>query len=179
MNVLEKTKTYLVGPMEFVTDGSSWRERVTEELAPLGITCFDPYKKPFESDIKEDKETQARLIADRESGNLEPIHEHMKEIIAADLAMVDRADFIIAYLNPNVPTFGTMHEIVVANQAKKPIFIFVEGGVRKTPLWMLGLLPVKYFYNNLDELLFTIKQINSGGIPIDSKRWRLFKEEYR
>jgi nucleoside 2-deoxyribosyltransferase len=165
--------------MEFVSDGESWRDKVSDTLTQMGVVCFDPYKKPFESDIKEDKESQNELREKRANGNLQDVHDHMREIIAADLAMVDRADFIIAYLNPDVPTFGTIHEIVVANQAKKPIFVFVEGGVKKTPLWMLGLLPVKYFYDDLDSLLKTIVDIDSGRKQIDSKRWRLFKEEYR
>lgn len=93
-SVLNKTKTYLVGPMEFVSDGESWRDKVTNTLAQMGVTCFDPYKKPFESDLKEDKETQILLREKREAGLLNDVHEHMREIIAADLAMVDRADLL-------------------------------------------------------------------------------------
>ena len=43
-NLLFKTKCYLVGHMQYVS-GRNWREEVSEKLAPLSITCFDPYKK--------------------------------------------------------------------------------------------------------------------------------------
>jgi nucleoside 2-deoxyribosyltransferase len=179
MNLLRKTRVYSAGPMEFVQDGETWRDKCDAFLSNLGVICFNPYKRPFESDIKEDKESQRMMREWREDGLLWKVHEHMKEIIASDLAMVDRADFIIAYVNPDVPTFGTMHEIVAANQQKKPIFVCVEGGVEKTPLWLLGLLPVRFFYNNFDELLEMIRKIDAGEVKIDSNRWRLFKEEYR
>lgn len=179
MNILKKTKSYNIGAMEYVSDGETWRDRCDKFLGELGVTCFNPYKRPFESDIKEDKESQRLMREWRESGHLWKVHEHMKEIIAADLAMVDRADFLIAYINPDVPTFGSMHEIVAANQQKKPIFVCIEGGVEKTPLWLLGLLPVRFFYNNFDDLLEMLRKIDAGEVKIDSNRWRLFKPEYR
>ena len=43
MNLLHKTKTYLVGHMQYLS-GRDWREDVTTSLKPLGITCFNPYK---------------------------------------------------------------------------------------------------------------------------------------
>ena len=176
-NLLDKTKSYLIGYMEY-GDGSKWREKVAEELAPLGVTCFDPYKKPFESEIKEDAETQAYLKEQRAS-NLGYVHDHMKEVIAFDLAMVDRSDFIICVINPKIPTYGTTHEIVVANQAKKPIFIAVEGGVKETPLWLAGLIKPSYFYNSIEEIIDKLKKINSNEIQVNSDRWRFFRPEFR
>ena len=52
MNLLNKTKTYLVGHMEYA-DGSNWREYVKNQLTPLGITIFNPYDKPFIKDVDE------------------------------------------------------------------------------------------------------------------------------
>lgn len=176
-NLLDKTKSYLIGYMEY-GDGSKWREKVAEELEPLGVTCFDPYKKPFESEIKEDAETQAYLKEQRAS-NLGYVHDHMKEVIAFDLAMVDRSDFIICVINPKIPTYGTTHEIVVANQAKKPIFVAVEGGVKETPLWLAGLIKPSYFYNSIEEIIDKLKKINSNEIQVNSDRWRFFRPEFR
>jgi hypothetical protein len=176
-NLLDKTKSYLIGYMEY-GDGSKWREMVAKELSPLGVTCFDPYKKPFESQIKEDPETQAYLKSQRES-NLKEVHDHMKEVIAFDLAMVDRSDFIICVINPKIPTYGTTHEIVVANQAKKPIFVAIEGGIKEAPLWLTGLLKPSYFYNSVEEIIEKLKKINSNEIKVDSDRWRFFRSEFR
>ena len=165
--------------MEF-KNGEKWREECAESLGKIGIVCYDPYKKPFdETYVKEDVDSQEALKQMREDGDLKGVHEHFKEIVAIDLAMVDRSDFIVCYIDPQVPTFGTIHELIVANQAKKPIFVVVEGGVTKTPLWILGLLPPNYFYNDLESLLSMVKSIDGGEVEIDSSRWRLFKEEYR
>ena len=55
----------------------------------------------------------------------------------------------------------------------------MEGGKAKTPLWMLGMLPHKYIYNSVDEILDMLYAIDSGSKPIDSDRWRLLRKEYR
>jgi hypothetical protein len=62
---------------------------------------------------------------------------------------------------------------------KKPIFISMEGGKSKTPLWMFGMLPHKYIYNNLDEIVDMLYAIDNGSKEIDSDRWRLLRNEYR
>ena len=40
-NLLEKTKTYLVGHMQYA-NGRNWREYAEEELSKLNITVFNP-----------------------------------------------------------------------------------------------------------------------------------------
>ena len=59
-NVLYKTRTYLVGHMQYA-NGRDWREYVEEELAGLNIVTFNPYKKPFVKDVKEDEDTRLSL----------------------------------------------------------------------------------------------------------------------
>ena len=179
MKTLNKTYTYLSGGMQYTQDGKSWREKCAEELEKMGVLVFDPYKKPFENSREETPEVHKQLIDWMDAGNLGMVAKHMKEVVADDLAMVDRSDFIVAYINKDIPTYGTTHELVVAVQQKKPIFVFVEGGVKNTPLWLLGIIPPHYFYDNLEDLLETLKQINEGSLEIDSSRWRLFKKEYR
>ena len=53
-NILEKTRTYLVGHMQYAS-GRDWREYVENELEKLNITVFNPYKKPFVKDVEEDE----------------------------------------------------------------------------------------------------------------------------
>ena len=72
MNLLNKTKTYLVGHMQYLS-GRNWREVVTAELEPLGITCFDPYKKPFVKDVEEDEETREQMNSWMESAKYEKV----------------------------------------------------------------------------------------------------------
>jgi len=177
-NLLNKTKTYLVGHMQYLS-GRNWREEVTEKLLPLGVTCFDPYKKPFIKDVDESEDSREEMDVWMKTKQYDRVTNKMKTVRAYDLNLVDRSDFIIAHLVPEVASWGSAEEIVTAVREKKPIFISMEGGKSKTPLWMLGMLPHKYIYNSLDEIVEMLYAIDSGQKEIDSDRWRLLKTEYR
>ena len=159
--------------------GRNWREEVTEKLEPLGITCFDPYKKPFMKDVEEDEASRQEMETWMRTKQYDRVTERMKMVRAYDLNLVDRSDFIIAHLAPDVASWGSAEELTLAVREKKPIFISMKGGKSKTPLWMLGMLPHKYIYNSIDEIVEMISAIDSGNKPIDSDRWRLLKKEYR
>lgn len=178
MNILNKTKTYLIGPMEYA-DGRAWREDMTPFLKEMGVTVFDPYKKPFVNAPKEDEETHKRMYELMNTGEFDEVAEHFKQVRAFDLSMVDRSDFIICYINPKTPTFGTVEELSTSIKMKRPTFIVVEGGKSKTPLWIMGMLPHKYIYNSFEEVKMMLTNINSGVKSLDSDRWRLFKPELR
>jgi nucleoside 2-deoxyribosyltransferase len=165
MNLLYKTKTYLVGHMQYLS-GRNWREEVTEKLEALGITCFDPYSR-------QEMETWMR------TKQYDRVTERMKMVRAYDLNLVDRSDFIIAHLVPDVASWGSAEEIVTAVREKKPVFVSMEGGKAKTPLWMLGMFPHKYIYNSLDEIVEMLYAIDNGNKPIDSDRWRLLQKKFR
>jgi nucleoside 2-deoxyribosyltransferase len=177
-NVLKKTKTYLIGPMQYQC-GRSWREEMTEFLSDRGILALDPYQKPFINAIREDEQTQKRLEELLSKEDYENVSKHMKEVRNFDLFMVDKSDFLICYLNPSTPTFGTMEELSWAVRMKRPVFVVIEGGKSKVPLWVLGMLPHKYIYSSFQEVKETLDGIDKGRISLDGDRWRLFKEELR
>ncbi|NVM38573.1 MAG: hypothetical protein HWN81_23490 [Candidatus Lokiarchaeota archaeon] len=155
----------------------------------MNVTIFDPYKKPFINAPEEDEETHNKLVKLMEEGDKIPflpytttydqVAEHMKQVRSFDLSMVDRADFIICYLDPEVPTFGTMEELSWACRCKKPTFIVVEGGKKKTPFWVMGMFPHKYIYNSFKEVEDVLLDINTGKVKISSDRWRLFEPHLR
>ena len=178
MNLLYKTKTYLVGHMQYLS-GRNWREEITTQLQPLEITCFDPYKKPFIKDVEEDEASRQEMETWMKTKQYDRVAERMKTVRSYDLNLVDRSDFIIAHLVPDVASWGSAEEIVTAVRMKKPIFISMEGGKAKTPLWMLGMLPHKYIYNSLDEIVDMLFAIDNGTKPIDSDRWRLLQKKFR
>ena len=178
MELLEKTRTYLVGHMQYA-NGRDWREYVEEELRPLGIRIFNPYKKPFVKDVNEDESIRAATELNMKRGYFSDVAERMKRIRSYDLNLVDRSDFIIAHLLPEVASWGSAEEIVTAVRMKKPIFVSMEGGKSKTPLWMMGMLPHHYIYDSIEEVVEMIKSIDSGEKEIDSDRWRLLKKELR
>ena len=177
-NVLENTRTYLVGHMQYAS-GRDWREDVTEELSPLNVRIFNPYDKPFVKDVDEDEDTRLSIAHCMERGYFNDVAERMRLIRSYDLNLVDRSDFIIAHLLPEVASWGSAEEIVTAVRMKKPIFVSMEGGKRKTPLWMMGMLPHHYIYDSIEEVVDMVKAIDSGKKEIDSDRWRLLREDLR
>lgn len=160
-------------------NGRDWREYTEGELRPLGIRLFNPYKKPFVKDMDEDEGMRERVSNDMENGHYSDVAERMKMIRSYDLNLVDRSDFIIAHLLPEVASWGSAEEIVTAVRMKKPIFVSMEGGKKKTPLWMMGMMPHKYIYDSIEEVVEMVKRIDNGSKKIDSNRWRLLKKELR
>lgn len=177
-NHLWKTSCYLIGSMQYA-DGSSWREKMTLELNKMKIRVFDPYKKPFIKDVQESNDAQTELLKAQEQGNFDYLQKKMREIRSFDLNLVDRSDFIIANISPRIASWGTGEELTTSNRAKKPIFLAIEGGKLKCPLWIFGMIPHKYIYNNPEEIVEVLKNINSGEKELDSDRWRLLRRKFR
>jgi len=159
--------------------GRDWREYVEEELTPLGITLFNPYKKPFIKDVEETEDVREHVKKQMIKGHYSDVSKRMKVIRGYDLNLVDRSDFIIANLLPEVASWGSAEELVTAVRMKKPIFISMDGGKHKTPLWLMGMLPHNYIYDSLEEIIEIIKDIDNGTKVIDSERWRLLRKEFR
>ena len=177
-SLLQDTRTYLVGHMQYA-NGRNWREYVEEQLQPLNIRIFNPYKKPFVKDVDEDEEARHKMLLAMEKGWYSDVVKRMKQIRSYDLNLVDRSDFIIAHLLPDVASWGSAEELVTAVRMKKPIFISMEGGKKATPLWMMGMVPHHYIYDSVEEILDMLKKIDSGDKDIDSDRWRLLRKELR
>ena len=104
-NILYKTRTYLVGHMQYAS-GRDWREYVEEELDKLNIVTFNPYKKPFVKDVNEDEDTRLSLEHCQQHGYFNDVAERMSLVRSYDLNLVDRSDFIIAHLLPEVASCG-------------------------------------------------------------------------
>jgi len=177
-SILWRTKTYLVGHMQYA-DGQDWRSYVEKELSPLNITIFNPYKNCFIKDIDEGEKKREEMETAMEWGGYKKVSIWMREIRTYDLNLVDRSDFIIAHIIPDVASWGSAEEIVTAVRMKKPTFISIEGGKKKTPLWIMGMLPDHYIYDSIDQVVDMIKSIDSGEKEIDSDRWRLLRKGLR
>ena len=177
-NNLYRTKTYLVGHMQYA-NGEDWRLKVEQSVAPLGVQVFNPYKKPFVKDVDEDEESRNKILQDMDNGWYNDVTKRMKQIRSYDLNLVDRSDFIVAHLLPDVASWGSAEELVTAVRMKKPIFISMEGGKKKTPLWMMGMIPHRYIYDSIEEILDMLNKIDSGEKEIDSDRWRLLRKDLR
>jgi nucleoside 2-deoxyribosyltransferase len=178
--ILRGTKVYLAGNLEYATESHArgWRDYLAEELKKIEIKTLDPTTVVFEGQPHETEEVREWLKLAREEERYDEVVNYMVPVVQKDLRQIDLSDFIIFNISVDSPTFGTIHELVIAIQQKKPVFICV-GDKKKTPLWLLGIVPHHYFYNSVDEILEKIKQINSGEEEIDSARWRLLIDELR
>jgi hypothetical protein len=178
MGLLEKTKTTIIGPMQY-SDGRVIREYFKEELGRINITVFDHYHKPFiDEDIQETQEMADHLKELVKQEKYDEIYEK-RAIRSYDLSLIDRSDFIIFHFIPGIVTVGSWEEFFQANSLKRPIFFITEGGKQLTPIWVFWTIKPKYVYSSKEEVLDTILKIDSGEIKIDSDRWRLFKKEFR
>lgn len=174
MNRLNKTLVYLSGPIENASDnGVSWREVITSKLKPYGIGILNPCDKPS-CMYCEDSTTRELPVSCRNNEDWDKVISIMKPICGIDLRMVDIAHFIIMYLDPNVHTCGTYHEIFVAIQQKKPVLIMCEGGKKKMPFWLFGVIPITMMFDTWDELIAYIDHINKDDNVDDCNRWRFF-----
>lgn len=175
---LHKTKAYLVGGMQYC-NGRGWRDEVIEKLKNIGVVCYNPYDKPFVKDVDESEKIQKGLMDLIVEENFDEVARRVKQIRSYDLALVDKCDFIIAYIDPKILTVGSWEELFWANRIKRPIFLIIEGGKKACPLWIYGTIPHKYIYSNIDEVIEVLERIDSGQKEMDSDRWRLLREEFR
>ena len=176
-NHLWRTKTYLVGKMH--GEDTGWREMITPRLEKMGVIVINPLEKPFVRDVQESQDARNELLKKRESEDFDYLEKKMREIRSYDLACVDKSDFICSHLDPHEASWGSGEELVTAVRMKKPIFLSIKGGKKRTPLWIFGMLPHRYIYDSPEQIADTLEKINSGKIEMDSMRWKLFKKEYR
>jgi nucleoside 2-deoxyribosyltransferase len=178
MELLRKTKTYLAGAMQY-ENGRGWRDSITPSLLSMGVTVFNPYSKPFVEDSNEAEDAREKMKQQMECGDYDSVAERMKRVRSFDLRLVDLSDFIVAYVNPKIASWGTAEELVTACRQKKVTFIIIDGGKPLCPYWILGMFPHKYIYGSVEEAVDMLEKINSGEKPIDSDRWKLLRSEYR
>jgi nucleoside 2-deoxyribosyltransferase len=167
--------------MEYTSDSLNWRDALKDRLGWMSIKVLSPMHVNFVAHTDEAMDMHRQLKIKREAEQYDEVALHMKKIIQQDLRLIDLADFVIFNLEVAKPTFGTLHELVVASMQKKPIFLIINhpDGKRATPLWLLGLIKHQYIYNSLEEVISILQKINSGEKTIDSDRWRLLLPELR
>ena len=141
--LLSDARVYLSGPMDFVASRAAekrhgWRHRVGDFLRELGVTVFDPWKKPeiqglHQYGVEDDKTTDRRKAWTFRRGRNGAMAraacaEGFWPSLHTDLRMVDTSDFVIAYCPTNIYSVGTPHEIILCRQQRKPV-LFVSPHV--------------------------------------------------
>lgn len=72
-----------------------------------------------------------------------------------------------------VPTYGTLHEMVVAHQQRKPIFMVWEGGKESCSAWLMWMIGHSHVFSTFDELLTRLVNISKGKTAYNAKEWLL------
>ena len=74
------------------------------------------------------------------------------------------------------PTYFTIHEIVVACQQKKPVFvIWPPDGVKSASAWLISMVGPENIFTNMDDCVEKIDDIMHGRVEINPDKWLLFK----
>jgi nucleoside 2-deoxyribosyltransferase len=133
--------TYLAGPIELDTSdgGQSWRNTITPTLDDAGISVQDPCKtEPLATgmDVVTAQDQFNRWI---KGGRYDLFADKFRDVVEKDMRMVDRSDFIVVHLFPNIGTTGTIHEMARAWRLKKPIYLVYYGAVSSISKWALFL----------------------------------------
>ena len=73
------------------------------------------------------------------------------------------------------PTYGSIHEVIIGLQAKKPVLMIHPGGLKEVSAWMLSIIGREYIFESIDECMDYLKNVRDGKVEIDEKKW-LFLE---
>lgn len=172
MNKLKNTLCYLAGNLESTEDAENWRNDFSQELSKLGVKSLDPTKPMFCEQFNESDEMRQNFKQMRKDGKFKELHQIMQQIIRRDLRAVDLSTFMIVKLEPNRPSFGTIHEIVVASTQRKPMFFLIDKK-ENMPLWLIGLVNMDLVFENKSALFNILRDIDCGNIAMDNKYWKI------
>lgn len=163
MKYLKDKLVYLAGPIHACSDdGMGWRESITPKLLEYGLQVEDPCKKTINGfgEVKDDKKKLIDLIKNGEFGEAKKL---FYPIVRKDLRCIDRADFVIVVYDPTVHMFGTIHELVVAHNQRKPILLwFDKNNIEKFNPWCLTLVKEGCIFTEWEAMYKYLDEINKG-----------------
>lgn len=171
-SLLAGMRVYLAGPIDDASDdGVRWR---TELIAlcdsyGIGLKYFNPTNKPksLQCEIGLEKNIIKQYLVQEEWSKAQ---EFMKKIRHEDLTMVDKSDFLIAYVDKDSHMCGTYDEMFTAEDQSKPIFTIVKQGKKNIPAWLVSFLREEEVFNDVKDCVDYLYRISNGTIPMD-KRW--------
>lgn len=91
---------------------------------------------------------------------------HMRDVF---LRMVERI------ATAHVPTYGTMHEIVVARQQKKPVYVIWESdGMTTCSAWLAWLVGHRNVFRSMDSCVGKLDRVMHQRESLDRDDWLVF-----
>tara|TARA_B100000614_G_scaffold262909_1_gene300536 strand:+ start:99069 stop:99656 length:588 start_codon:yes stop_codon:yes gene_type:complete len=166
-------KCYLSGSIEASRDhGIAWRKQFIDSCwdndLPFGF--IDPCNKGPGAIQEEIGEERRKLQALKAEGRFDEVTDIMKQVRRWDLRAVDYSNFIVAVIDRNVPTWGTVDECIVAERQRKPLIGIVKGGPSQAPDWLFAMMRHDEMFETADQAVEYLVKLDRGEIPLD-KRW--------
>jgi len=160
---LKNRRLYLSGPIEHGKQ-ENWRTEPTKVFRDVyGLDVFDPFDDP--------KQQWATALWDaRKNKDYDTMEEISHHFVRKDLAIVDRSDIVVSYLPYGVPTTGTVHEIIISSNAKKPTLLVCPEGREYISFWYYGISLREYMFGSWTELYEYLDDVNAGK-HMDNDRW--------
>jgi hypothetical protein len=177
MGRLENLWCYLGCPIEFAANDYSSenvffdKKKLVDFLYQKKVKVLDPKKISFNG--VSEFNNRMELFAQK---NFKEIRRQMKIIVRKDLRCVDKSDFSITYLPKGVRTTGSIHEIVNADNQKKPTLIICPEGIEHLPGWLFGIIPLEYMFDSVDDLIWYLDSVDRE--PHDD-RWQFVLENMK
>lgn len=163
MGYLEGKRAYLSGPIEFGS-GPNWRMEPSKILIEqFKVDLFDPFDDPKQQNAP-------KLIEAREQCNFDEMARIADSFVRKDLSVVDSSDFLVACLPRGVPTTGTVHEIIVKANSKKPVLLVCLEGKQYIPFWYWAFIPHSQMFGRWEDLWQYLKEVDAG-LHADNYRW--------
>lgn len=161
---LKNRFVYLSGAIENCNSEVNWRIEPIKQLKErFELNVFDPFADPKQ-------QWTTKLTEARKNKNYDEMMKISKSFVRKDLCLVDRSDFLISYLPYKVPTTGSIHEVIVSDNAKKPTLIVCPQGAEYAPLWLWGFIPKEAIFGSFDELYNYLEEVNIGKHK-HNRRW--------
>jgi hypothetical protein len=139
--------------------GTTWRKDITDVLVSrFALNVVNPCIVG-KGDSKEDQVYFRQLIKER---NFPKVKNDFYRVIRKDLREVDKADFLIFNHDPHVPTIGTIHEIIIACDQKKPTIVLCrEELVDDINPWLLTLIKPQWLHTTIDSMVTYLDKIDA------------------
>ena len=165
---LQDTKAYLSGPIEFGS-GENWRiEPIKKLKEKFGIDVFDPFSDPKQQWV-------GPLNEAKKNKDYQELSRIARLFVRKDLSIVDKSDFLIAYLPHKVPTTGTVHEVINKSNSKKPTLLVTDmNDMGCIPAWYFGFIPLEFIFPNWEELFEYLDKVNDMSVSVHN-RWDLIR----
>lgn len=157
MHYLKNVRVYLSGPIESDKSKTNWRTTPIKKLTKkFQLNLFDPFQDPKQ-------QWAPQLKKAKENKNYKKVQKIARSFVKKDLAMVDRSDFLIAYIPFGICTTGTVHEIINSVNSKKPTLLVTnKNDISYIPSWYFGFIKTKFMFAGWDALYKYLKEVDEG-----------------